>query len=120
MRAVFGAPQVIRFDDQHIALPMAHRVAVPPGLRLALRRKFPPIHIDMTKAVIRFVLDQQHLRIRNVHNPAWLGLLVKLQKSHRQTAALAHLHGLRPWNRAEPSDRPGYGAIAPPSERNPP
>jgi hypothetical protein len=49
----------------------------------------------MTQAVIRFVLDQEHLRIRNVHDPAWLGLLVKLQKSHRQTIGVGVVAGLQ-------------------------
>src|SRR5580658_1346931 len=94
IRAVFGAPQVVCFDDQRIAVPMANRVAVPPRLRLALRRKFPPIHINVAQAVIRFILDQDHFRIRDVHDPARLGLLVKLQEAHWQTIGVGIVTGL--------------------------
>jgi hypothetical protein len=37
--AVFRAAQVVGLDDEIVALPTADRVAVPPGLRVALRRQ---------------------------------------------------------------------------------
>src|SRR5262245_10061413 len=40
---LFGASQVVRFDNEGIAVPRPNRVAVPPRLRLALRRKLAAI-----------------------------------------------------------------------------
>src|SRR5690606_13653458 len=38
VRAVLRAAQVVGLDDQIVPLPMTDRIAVPPRLRLALRR----------------------------------------------------------------------------------
>src|SRR4030095_369239 len=78
---VFCAPQIVGFDDKRVAIPTADRVAVPPGLRLALRRKRPAIEIDVAYAVVGLVLDEnQLLRLDDL---ARLRLLVELQESHR-------------------------------------
>src|SRR5581483_791547 len=42
VRAVLRAAQVVRLDDERVALPVADRIAVPPRLRLALRRELAP------------------------------------------------------------------------------
>src|SRR5262245_53832069 len=46
-RAFFRPSEIVRLDDERVAVPPANRVAVPPGLWLALRRKRAAIHIDM-------------------------------------------------------------------------
>src|SRR6185436_2112147 len=89
VRAVFGAAQIVRLDDQRVAFPVSDRVPVPPGLRLSLWRQFAAIHVDVAEPVVRLVLDEDHLRVRNVHDLPGLRLLMKLQESHRQT------HGVR-------------------------
>src|SRR5690606_28989666 len=60
-RTVLRTAQVIRLDNEIVAFPVAHGVAVPPRLRLALRRQLTAVEIDVAQAVIGFVLDQYHL-----------------------------------------------------------
>src|SRR5262245_12614658 len=46
-RTGVSAAQIVRFNDERVSLPVADRVSVPPGLRLALRRKLPAIGVDV-------------------------------------------------------------------------
>src|SRR3954471_9217072 len=80
-RAVFGAAQVVRLDDERVAFPVADGVALPPRLRFTLRRELSAVEIDVPQAVVGFPLDEQALRVRDVHDLARLRLLMKLEKT---------------------------------------
>src|SRR6185503_21309737 len=62
VRAIFGAAQVVGFNHERIAFPATNRVAIPPRLRLTLRRQLTAIEIDVADAVVRLVLNDDHLR----------------------------------------------------------
>src|SRR6185436_17589122 len=67
-------------------------VAVPPRLRLALRRQWPAVGIDVPQSVVGFVLDQRELwRLDNLSR---LRLEMELQESHRQAVGVGILLGV--------------------------
>src|SRR5688572_6166587 len=45
VRAVFGAAQVVGFDNQRVSLPASDGVPVPPRLRFALRRERAAVQV---------------------------------------------------------------------------
>ena len=92
-RAVFGAAQVVGLDDERVALPAADGVAVPERLRLALRRQFAAVEIDVAEAVVRLVLDQDQFGIWI--DPSRLRLLMELQESHRHAHRVRVVAGLQ-------------------------
>ena len=55
IRAALSPTQVICLDDEGVPFPPADRVAVPPGLRLALRGKPPAVGLDVAEPVVGFV-----------------------------------------------------------------
>ena len=103
--AVFRAAQVVGLDDERVAVPVSDRVAVPPRLRLTLRRKLAAIEIDVTDAVVGLVLDQDQLR--RLDDLARLRLLMELQESHRHAVGvrivlrLVHFESLLPISAAQ-------------------
>src|SRR6185436_2940211 len=99
-RAVFRSAQVIGLDHKRVAFPVSDRVAIPPWLRIALFRKCAAIHIDVTYAVIRFVLDENELR--RLNDLSRLRLLMELKETHREAIGvriilrLVHIESLFP------------------------
>src|SRR5215471_3600848 len=81
-RTVFGAAQVVRLDDERVALPMADGIAVPLRLRVALFRQRAAVDVNLAEAVVGFV---QHQKLcRRLDDLARLGLLVELRDTHGQ------------------------------------
>src|SRR5262245_49494682 len=92
VRTVFRSAQVVGLDHKRVAFPAPDRVAVPPWLRIALFRKCAAIHINVTDAVIRFVLDDNELR--RLNDLSRLRLLMELKETHREAVGVGIVLGL--------------------------
>ena len=89
---IFRASKIVGLDDERVPVPSPDGIAIPPRLRLTLRRQRPAVQVDVADAVVRLVLDQDQLF--HVVDPARLRLLVELQEAHRHAHRVGIVLGL--------------------------
>src|SRR5690349_1435264 len=88
-----GSSQVVRLDDQRVAVPSPYRISIPERLDAALRRQRTPIEIDIAKPVVRFVHDRNYAGA--LHDLPRLAVHVELGQTHRQAIRVGVVNHVR-------------------------
>jgi hypothetical protein len=86
-RVAEGAAEVVRIDDQRVAVPPADRIAVPVRLRLTLLRQRAAVRVDRANHVVRLV-DHDRL-VRQLDD------LLRLRVQVEHQWALREAEGIR-------------------------